>query len=82
MEETERCRASHWVGHGACTIIVIVLWWRNLKERQCWEDFYIDGRIILKWMGWHEWDSSGSGKCEVASSCEPGFLTKGSEFLN
>ena len=73
---------SQWAGHVACMRRVIVLWWRNLKERHCWEDLYIDGKIILKWTGWHELDSCGSGECEVAGSCEPGFLTKGWEILN
>jgi hypothetical protein len=43
---------------------------------------HIGGKVILKWMGWYELDSSGSGQCEVAGSCKPGFLTKGWEFLS
>jgi len=80
MEKTERCRASQWAGHVACMIRVTVLWWRKLKERNCWKDVDIDRRMILKWMGWDELGSPGSGQCKMAGSCETGFLKKVRKF--
>ena len=50
-------------------------WWGNPRERDHLEDPGIDGRIILRWIV-KKWDvgrgldQSGSGKGQVADSCE------------
>jgi hypothetical protein len=35
-------------------------WWRNLRERDHWEDPDIDGRIKLKWI-FGKWDGAWPG---------------------
>jgi hypothetical protein len=69
-------------GQGMWHVQVTVLWWRNLKQRHCWEDVDTEVRMTLKWMGGHELNSSCQGKCKMAGSCKTGILTKGWEFLN
>jgi len=60
-------------GGEVCT----VLWWGNLRERDQWGDPSMDGRTIIRWIfrKWdagHEIDLSGSGKGQVAGTCECG----------
>jgi hypothetical protein len=55
----------------------IRFWWGNLREREHLEDPDLDGRIILRWI-FRKWyvgyglDRSGSGKGQVAGTCESG----------
>jgi hypothetical protein len=67
------------------------VWWGNLKERARLEDLGIDGRILLRWIfrkwdGGHGLDSSGSGKGQVAGTCncsnEPSSSIKCGKFLD
>jgi hypothetical protein len=30
--------------------VCTAFWWGNLKERDCWGDPGVDGRIILEWI--------------------------------
>jgi hypothetical protein len=63
---------AHMGGGGeACT----GFWWGNVRERDHWGDPGVDGRIILrgilrKWEGIVELDGAGSGKGQVAVTCE------------
>jgi hypothetical protein len=36
-------------------LLILKLWWGNLRERDKWGDPGVDGRIILKWM-FRKWD--------------------------
>jgi hypothetical protein len=36
--------------YGERRVINTEFWWGNLKEKDRWEDFSLDGKIILKWL--------------------------------
>jgi hypothetical protein len=66
-------------------------WWENLRERDHWGHPGVDGRIILRWI-FRKWDVgygldwAGSGRGQVAGTCEcgnePSFSIKRGEFLD
>jgi len=39
--------------------------WRNLRERDHFEDAGVDGRMILRWI-FREWDGRGMGWIDLA----------------
>jgi hypothetical protein len=62
--------------------VCIGFWWGNLRARDHWGDPDTDGRIILRWIfrrGLSGMDGVGSGKGQVAGTCEYGEELSGSK---